>query len=194
VARRIGFAGQCPLQKARFLAVEYGVKCVPLPFLFKRDYRSTCIGYGETSFAHARQAFEQWVMFDLGWVRVANPSARIVEGEIVAVEACTLGLWTLNLSQILEVITNRFRYGFVYGTTAIHVEEGEERFLLALDPLTGQVTYSLEAVSRPRNTLARVGYPITRSYQHQFARDSQRRMQRSVEDHAAKGEQAEHES
>jgi uncharacterized protein (UPF0548 family) len=58
----------------------------------------------------------------------------------------------------------------------MHVEEGEELFLLEFDPATGQVSYQLEAVSRPRNLLARLGFPITRAFQHRFARDSHQRM------------------
>jgi uncharacterized protein (UPF0548 family) len=147
-----------------------------LPFFFARDYCRIRIGHGERAFANARRAFERWTMFDLGWARVANPSVSIAAGQIVAVEAQTLGLWTLNFSRILEVIATPSQFGFVYGTTAMHVEEGEERFLLALDDLSEEVTYTIEAVSRPCHALARIGFPITRAFQHKFVRDSQLRM------------------
>ena len=111
-------------------------------------------------------------MFNLGWARVANPTARIVPGQIVAVEACTLGLWSLNSNRVLEVVDAPNGFGFLYATTEAHVEQGEERFLLELDPDSGEVRYTLEAVSRPRNVLARFGYPVTRGFQHRFARDS----------------------
>ena len=168
-----------PLPPSRFLEGAIPVHA-PLPFFFVRDYRAAHIGVGEPALAKARTAFEVWTMFDLGWVRVANPEARIAVGEAVAVEAHTLGLWTLNFSRILEVIATPTRFGFIYGTTRMHAEEGEERFLLTFDPGTELVTYSLEAVSRPRSTLARVGFPITRSFQHRFARDSVARMRRAV--------------
>lgn len=119
-------------------------------------------------------------MFDLGWVLVANSEARIAVGQLVAVEAKTLGLWTLNVSRILEVIETQHSFGFLYAPTALHVEEGEERFLLKLDPASQTVTYRLEAVSRPRSSLARLGLPITRMFQHRFARDSHRRLQEAV--------------
>jgi uncharacterized protein (UPF0548 family) len=115
-------------------------------------------------------------MFDLGWVRVANPDARIVAGQLVAVEVRSLGLWTLNVSRILETIETPRSFGFLYATTKLHVEEGEERFLLQFDPESGSVTYKLEAISRPRSNLARLGFPVTRTFQHRFARDSHRRM------------------
>jgi uncharacterized protein (UPF0548 family) len=119
-------------------------------------------------------------MFDLGWLRVANPSAAIVFGQIVAVEAHSRGLWSINLSRIEEVADTRTRFGFLYATTTMHVEQGEERFLLEFEPTTGDVWYELEAVSRPQNAMARLGLPVTRAFQHRFARDSHRRMKQVV--------------
>lgn len=132
------------------------------------------------TFENARRAFEHWVMFDLGWVRVENASARIKPGQIVAVQVHALGLWSLNHSHILEVIATPNRFGFVYGTTKIHVERGEERFLVELNPSTEEVTYTLEALSHPGSVLTWLGYPVTRHFQHKFAADSQRRMQDAV--------------
>lgn len=119
-------------------------------------------------------------MFDLGWVRVANPEARILLGQLVAVEAKSLGLSTVNVSRILEVVDTPKHFGFVYATTELHLEEGEERFLLEFDRSSGDVTYKLEAVSRPRSSLARLGWPVTRMFQHRFARDSHRRMRDAI--------------
>jgi uncharacterized protein (UPF0548 family) len=119
-------------------------------------------------------------MFDLGWARVANPGAPIECGQIIAMEAHTLGLWTLNLSRIMETVDTASRFGFLYATTPIHVEQGAERFLLEFDATTGDAHYLLEAISRPRHLLARVGWPISRALQHQFARESHRRMQKEA--------------
>jgi len=119
-------------------------------------------------------------MFDLGWVHVANPQALITPGQIVAVEAHTIGLWTLNLSRVTAAANTANRFGFLYATTAMHVEQGEERFLPEFETGTGDVWCDLEAVSRPKPTLARLGFPVTRAFQHRFARDSHRRMQRQV--------------
>ncbi len=115
-------------------------------------------------------------MFDLGWVRVVNMDAPIERRQIVAVEVYALGLWSVNLSQILETVDSEAQFGFLYSTTLHHIEEGEETFLLRFDAVTGEVSYELEAVSRPRHFLARAGYQLTRSFQHKFARDSHRRM------------------
>lgn len=163
------------------LALSSGLDpATPLPFGFAHDFKRSSIGHGQAAFEAAKSAFQRWVMFDLGWVRVANPEARIETGQIVAVEVHSLGLWTVNLSRILEVVDSTTRFGFIYSTTERHVEQGEERFHLDLDPATGDLCYELEAVSRPRDTLARIGYPVTRWFQHRFARDSHRRMRESL--------------
>lgn len=180
IAERIAYAERLPEQRPRFLSAEKGLVSPQLPFLFAHDFSSSCVGEGGAAFARAKWAFAQWKMLDLGWVRVANPEARIVPGQLVVVEAQTLGLWTLNFSRILDAVVTPTRFGFVYGTTAMHVEEGEERFLLELDPSSGRVQYTIEAVSRPRSTLARLGLPVTRMFQHRFARDSHRRMREEV--------------
>jgi uncharacterized protein (UPF0548 family) len=115
-------------------------------------------------------------MFDLGWVRVANPGAEIAVGQAVAVEVRSVGLWSVNVSKIVAVLDTGNHFGFIYATTSMHVEQGEERFLLEFERAPGDVSYDLEAVSRPRSLLARMGFPVTRHFQHRFARDSHRRM------------------
>ena len=84
------------------------------------------------------------------------------------------------MSQILQTVNSETQFGFLYSTTRQHVEEGEEIFLLRFDPTDGEVRYELEAVSMPRHSLAKLGYPVTRHFQHRFARDSHRRMRQAV--------------
>ena len=54
--------------------------------------------------------------------------------------------------------------------------------LIDFDPENESVSYLLEAVSRPRHILARIGYPFSRAMQHRFARDSHARIRRAVLD------------
>ncbi len=109
-----------------------------------------------------------------------NPMAKISPGELVAVEAHTAYLWSINFSRVVEVVESPTRFGFMYTTTAAHVEEGQERFVIDFDPGSESVSYLLEAVSRPRHILARIGYPLSRAMQHRFARDSHARMRRCI--------------
>ena len=138
--------------------------------------RVPCLGRERMCSTKPRQAFERLAPFDIGWVRVANPQAFIETGQIIAVEIYTFGLWTLNLSRIIDKVDKPHRFGFVYSTTPMHVETGQEKFLIEFDSATGDVWYELEAVSRPRHPLVQLGFPIARALQHRFARDSHRRM------------------
>jgi uncharacterized protein (UPF0548 family) len=172
---------------AGLLSLSTGLVGGTLPAGFAHDHLRLQLGAGEAAFAAARRAFTRWTQFDLGWVRVANPEAGIRVGQVVAVEVRALGLWSLNLSRIVETVDSPTRFGFVYATTEHHAEQGEEIFVLEFDPTEGSVAYLLEAVSRPRHALARLAYPLTRALQHQFARDSQRRMRAAVLDELGDG-------
>jgi uncharacterized protein (UPF0548 family) len=165
----------CP----ELLSLREGLTATSLPWGFAHDVSLSEIGRGEAAFVQARLALEHWAQFDLGWVRVANPNARVRKGELVAVEAHS-AVWSLNLSRIIETVDTPERFGFLYATTAMHVEEGQERFVIELDRSTGRVLYLIEAVSRPRHLLARAGWPIGRAMQSRFRRDSHARMRRAV--------------
>ena len=147
---------------------------------FAHDRSRSSLGFGDEVFASAKRAFVNWKMVDLGWVRVVNAAAPIECGQIIAVEVHALGLWSENLSRILETVDSATQFGFLYSTTNQHIEQGEETFMLRHNPETAEVSYELEAVSRPRHFLARLGFPMSRFFQHRFARDSHRRMREAV--------------
>lgn len=180
IQRQIAAAAHALVDGPGFLRLPYGAKAERIALDFAHDDYRSLLGQGEAAFGAAKQAFRNWVNFDLGWVRVANPQVGIELGQIVAVEVRSLGLWTLNLSRITEVIETPTEFGFIYSTTHMHVEQGDERFLLEFDPTTGDLWYELEAVSRPRHPLARLGFPITRAFQRRFARDSQAKMREAA--------------
>jgi uncharacterized protein (UPF0548 family) len=181
IASLLARAKSLPHNYAPPLYTQFGSKQLQVPRGYVVDRYRTQIGHGAAAFEAAKAAMQQWRHFDLGWVRVANPDAQIQPGQIVAVEVHALGLWSLNCSRILYVIDEDSpgqprRFGFGYGTTAHHVERGEERFLLEYHPATEAVSYDLLAVSRPAHWLARLAYPYTRGRQRKFARESHQRM------------------
>ena len=147
---------------------------------FVHDASNSELGRGPEVFERACQALSQWTQFDLGWVRVANPAVPVRSGSIIAVEAHTLGLWSLSINRITETVSTPYLFGFIHATTSMHAVEGRERFLLMHDPDTGTVTYSIEAISRPRHSLAKLAHPVTRIMQLRFAGDSHLRLRRIV--------------
>lgn len=169
-----------PDSEPALLNARHGLCTQKVPTGFSHDLLRSEIGRGFSVFQAAIRALEQWRQFELGWVRVANTTASIEVGQSVVVEVHSLCFWSLNLSSIVSVTRDTDAFGFIYRTTPQHIEEGEERFLVTFDPSTEMVHYELEAVSKPRNWVAMLGYPITRAFQHRFARESHKRMQTVV--------------
>ena len=144
------------------------------------DHNRILLGTGDENWERAKQAVRDWKMFDLGWCGICWPDTPIEEGRNVAMMANHLGIWSLNAARIVYTLEEPNRFGFAYGTLTNHVECGEERFSVELDPETGEIWYDLYSFSRPRHPLARLGYPYARYLQKQFVADSKNAMIRAV--------------
>ena len=82
-------------------------------------------------------------------------------GTEVAVLLHHVGFFSLNACRIVYRVDNddgNKRFGFAYGTLVEHAESGEERFTVEWNRANDKVCYDILAFSRPRQTLARVGY------------------------------------
>lgn len=181
----MGAASRLEPMRPEFLDIKDGL-IRGVPDGYAHDSSRTRLGEGRTAFDAAMRAFQHWKQFDLGWVNVADPSAQIRVGQLVAMVPNTLGLWTVNLSQIVQVEQTASFFGFLDKTTPDHVEEGEERFFLTIDA-DGTVWYKIEAVSKPRHLLARVAAPVARYFQHRFVRDSHRQMREVIAENSSAG-------
>ena len=173
-------ASNAPVSSPDLLSLADGLLGPKLPTGFAHDRSRSHLGQGQQVFEAARDAFLRWRQFDLGWVQVLNPGAEIAAGQLVGVEVHTACLWSVIFNRIIETIDSPSRFGFMYATTALHVEQGQERFIIEFDPRTGAVSYLIEAVSRPRHPLARLAYPFSRAMQHRFASDSHARLRRAI--------------
>ena len=162
---RVGIAGECPIG-------------------FNVDESVTHISSGQVGFERARKALANWEHFDLGWIELFPRNAPVELGSVVAVLVRHLGFWSLNGCRVVYLLGDPIaggQFGFAYGTLLNHAEMGEEIFEVTIRPETGDVFYRIRAVSKPRAVLARVGYPITRTLQSRFRRDSTLRMERLTE-------------
>jgi uncharacterized protein (UPF0548 family) len=146
------------------------------------DEAVVAVGTGDAVFERATAALSEWRHFDLGWVELHPRQADLTDGTVVAVAIRHFGFWSLNGCRVLYPTTDsrESRFGFAYGTLTNHAECGEEIFEVRLHPRTGEVTYRIRAVSRPRAPLARLGYPLTRMLQAKFRRDSAAAMRRAI--------------
>ena len=133
------------------------------------------------------RALREWRQFELGWVELFPRAAPIESGTVVAVLVRHQGLWSLNGCRVVYGIgddsDDARSFGFAYGTLMNHAETGEEVFEVSHDPLSGNVTYTIRAVSKPRAALARLGYPYVRLCQSRFRKDSIAAMRRAIAGH-----------
>jgi uncharacterized protein (UPF0548 family) len=154
-----------------------------LPPLFTADRNRIQLGSGSLAWHRSIDALRRWEMFNIPWVRLCWPTAQIAEGSNVAVLAHRIGLFWLNACRIVYLIDEdgpTKRFGFAYGTLTKHAESGKERFLVEWNRETDAVSYDLLAFSRPNQFLSRVGYPLARRLQKEFAADSKAAMIRAV--------------
>src|SRR5450432_2119470 len=144
---------------------EVGATRDKAPADFTVDHNRTQLGQGETTYRRAIAALQEWKQFDLGWTRIVNPDAPIQEGQVVAVQARTFGVWSLNFCRIVYVVDEDRKFGFAYGTLSEHAERGEERFLIEWDQQNDAVSYDILAFSQPKHLLVKAARPLARMLQ-----------------------------
>jgi uncharacterized protein (UPF0548 family) len=165
-----------------------GLSAMPPPPGFSADVCRVAIGRGTRAFQVASDALRSWRHLKLSWIELYPSDPVMQEGTVVGIVARHLGLWSLNACRIVEVIADHSdgrRVGFAYGTLEGHVERGEERFVVELEPTTETVWYDIRAVSQPRALLARLASPISRGLQARFRADSSKAMGAAVQEGAA---------
>ena len=171
------------IQESKNLALSYHPIGIANqnPSGFVADEAIAVIGSGRDAFERTKTALIKWKQFDLGWVELFPRGASIEPGSDVAVLAYHLGFWSLNGCRVVYTIDDRegARFGFAYGTLTNHAECGEEIFEVSLNE-RDEVIYRIRAVSKPRAAFTRIGYPITRTLQARFRRDSIRAMRKAL--------------
>jgi uncharacterized protein (UPF0548 family) len=121
-----------------------GATANQLPAGFVVDRTRIKLGEGERVFQAARAALRRWRQFDLGWMEAWSPETPIQTGEVVAILARAIGLWSLNACKIVYVVDESGpinRFGFASGTLPDHAGRGEERFLIEWDQADNSVWY-----------------------------------------------------
>ena len=158
---------------------DVGASATAVPAGYNVDHNRVQLGRGENTWQRALGAIRAWRMFSMPWVNLHWQSAPIVVGTDVAVSVHHFGFYSLNACRIVHLVDEGGpvrRFGFAYGTLAEHAESGEERFTVEWNRAADTVWYDLLAFSRPRQMLARLGYPLSRSLQKRFAEGSKAAM------------------
>ena len=170
-------------EHSRFSYPEVGASASNTPNGYTVDHNRVQLGRGEVTWYRAVKAIHGWQMFNMPWMHLHWPTAPIQAGTNVAVLVRHFGFYSLNACRIVYVIQEDeplTRFGFAYGTLAEHAERGEERFTVEWNRAEDTVWYDILAFSRPQKTLARLGYPLSRSLQTKFAKGSKAAMVRAV--------------
>src|SRR5262249_24395043 len=140
------------------------------------------LGHGRGAFEAACAALRHWEMFPRPWTSILPADTPVEPGRAVAVLARVFGLSWLSAARIVYTVDEAAplrTFGFGYGTLPAPAESGEGRFAVEWPP-DDSVWYDLKAFSRPRHPAARLGYPLARRLQRNFARDSKAAMQAAV--------------
>jgi uncharacterized protein (UPF0548 family) len=173
---RCFFLGQ---KDSGFSYPEVGASARAAPTGYNVDHNRIQLGKGEDTWQRAANAIRAWKMFSMPWVSLHWPSAPLQIGTDVAVSVQHSGFFSLNACRIVFVVDEESplkRFGFAYGTLAEHAESGEERFTIEWNRDDDRVWYDILAFSRPKQMLARLGYPLSRSLQKRFAEGSKAAM------------------
>lgn len=167
--------------KSRFSYPEVGASAAEIPHGYNVDHNRKELGTGEIAWRRAVEAVREWRMFDMPWLRLCWPTAPIRVGTDVAVLVRHFGFFSLNACRIVYLVDDdgrNKRFGFAYGTLEEHAESGEERFTVEWNQVSDRVFYDILAFSRPRQILSKLGYPLSRFLQRQFAEHSKAAMLR----------------
>lgn len=155
-----------------------------LPAGWNTDDAQVVVGRGQAAFQRAVHALRQWRQFDLDWVWPVDTDVAIEPGAHFAFLAHTLGVWSINVCRVVYVIddadADAARFGFAYGTIGAHSVRGEERFAVAWDRASDEVTFGIRKFSRPAGPLLTVLGPVTLWVQKRFTTAALQRLAQEV--------------
>ena len=142
---------------------------------FTVDDHRRQIGVGEACFQKACEFIRNGDQLRLGWVTPFFSETPLREGQTIVLLIRGFGLRVLTSCRVVYLLQESgemCRGGFAYGTLDDHPECGEERFQIVWDRQSDGVWYEIAAFSRPSLWYSKIGYPLVRRMQYQFAADS----------------------
>jgi len=123
------------------------------------------LGTGDAVWRAACDGVRGWRLHRGSGLRVAPADPPIAVGTEVVTDVPLAGpVHVLAACRIVEVVDEPERFGFAYGTLAVHPEQGEEAFVVERTG-DGPVRLSVTAFSRGNGLLMRLGGPVARRQQ-----------------------------
>lgn len=146
--------------------VELAAPTYPQPGDYRTLERRRTVGRGERDLGAGADVIRAWQMHTAAGVEVA--SVPIAVGQTVVMSTSMLGMWLVFGCRITDVTDTDDVFGFTYVTLPGHPEQGEETFVVSLEP-DGDVVATIRARSRPAMLLGRLAGPIGRRLQQRYA-------------------------
>lgn len=147
---------------------EVGASLGDRPEGYRHDSDVITLGSGSDAFARATQGLREWRAHLGAGVTVFLPTAPLEVDTTVALALPLPGITALAACRIVAVVDEPDRFGFAYGTIVGHPEQGEEAFLV--ERHGDEVQFRIDAFSRTRDLLARLGSPVARHIQRRVTR------------------------
>lgn len=143
---------------------EVGATSGELPAGYHHVRRSAVLGRGPDVFARTAEALMTWEVQRRSGLRVRCDAPRAAVGVRMAsgVGVGPLRLWAP--CEVVAVVDEPRRRGFVYGTLPGHPACGEEAFTVVREP-DDRVVLHIVAFSRPANRFFALGSPVSRLVQ-----------------------------
>lgn len=131
---------------------------------FRFAKHSTFLGRGDEIFDAAVQALRSWDVHRRAGLEVHSDSAFVRPGSTVILVARLPILLITMACRVVEKVEEEDRWGFVYGTLPLHVERGEQSFIVRKNS-QGDVEFEISSLSRLGHPLALLAAPIARTLQ-----------------------------
>lgn len=181
LARILGRVRDTPLTYAE-VGATLATDAADAPAGYRRAHARRSIGRGDAAFAAASDAIRGWQLHRGQGFRVAPDDPPIEPGTEVVTAVPLVGpVHVLAACRIVAVVDEPRRFGFAYGTLAVHPASGEEAFVVEQRP-DGEVVGEVTAFSTPRHPLVRLGGPVARRQQSRATEGYLDALVRSVRD------------
>jgi uncharacterized protein (UPF0548 family) len=139
-------------------------RALTLPDGYRHDVSSIELGRGPDLFPRAVAALRDWHVQRGAGIEVSPPDAWVDDRETVVLLIRVGPLWATAPCRVVDVVDERDRFSFAYGTLPGHPEVGEVVFSISRGA-TGVVSFGVVSFSRPAARLARLGAPLARRLQ-----------------------------
>ncbi len=159
-------ADQCN-RSFTYSAVGATQHSAPPGYRHERYFQS--LGSEPGTFGRAVAALNQWAPQRGAGMQLTPESPVLAQDGCVVLLQQMVGGFVTAAARIVYVVDEPSRFGFAYGTLPHHPVAGEEAFMVERDD-RGNVSFVIEAFSRPRHPLARLGRPVSRLVQKRTAR------------------------